>query len=82
MTSHRPTCNCHAPADPTNRSGDHAPDCALVLWWTQQQPPPYALIQECEECHRTRPGRWLDSDDGSGEWFTCYGCKPYDSEKE
>ena len=89
MTNKRPPCSCHAPNDNTPEE-EHAPDCARELWsppppgWSpaQQTEPPYALIQECEVCHHTRPGRWLDTDDGRGEWFTCYECEPYDSEKE
>jgi len=35
-----------------------------------------ANVDECETCHKMRPGRWLDTDDGSCEWFTCWKCQP------
>ena len=33
------------------------------------------LIDECDDCHYVKRGRWIDDpDEGSGEWFTCYDC--------
>lgn len=45
-------------------------------------PWPVSIVDECEECHHLKPGRWLDTGDGSGEWFACYDCQRFDPEKE
>ena len=39
------------------------------------------MKDECEQCHRIKEGRWIDDDDGSGEWFLCYDCHPRTEEE-